>query len=93
MHDVHAEAGHLQVIFHNDHETPLQFLIELLHSVFKKQLADALRFTEAISNEGQASCGTYPSDVAVELLGSRTPTHPYLRSSASDHQRGSCRGR
>ena len=68
MHDVHAEAGHLQVIFHNDHETPLQFLIELLHSVFKKQLADALRFTEAISNEGQASCGTYPSDVAIELL-------------------------
>jgi ATP-dependent Clp protease adapter protein ClpS len=68
MHDVHAEAGHLQVIFHNDHETPLQFLVELLHSVFKKQLADALRFTEAISNEGQASCGTYPSDVAVELL-------------------------
>ncbi|MEA2862021.1 MAG: hypothetical protein QOC72_4060 [Methylobacteriaceae bacterium] len=68
MHDVDVEAGHLQVIFHNDHETPLQFLVELLHSVFKKQLADALRFTEAISNEGQASCGTYPSDVAVELL-------------------------
>ena len=68
MSDVHAEADHLQVIFHNDHETPLQFLVELLHSVFKKQLADALRFTEAISNEGQASCGIYPSDVAVELL-------------------------
>ena len=68
MSDVRAKADHLQVIFYHDHETPLQFLVELLHSVFKKQLADALRFTDAISNEGQASCGIYPSDVAVELL-------------------------
>jgi ATP-dependent Clp protease adapter protein ClpS len=68
MHDIHAEAGHLQIIFHHDNETPLDFLIELLHSVFKKQLADALRFTEAIREEGQASCGSYPRDIASELL-------------------------
>src|SRR5437588_2661409 len=68
MSDVQAGAGHLEVIFHNDDETPLQFLIELLHSVFKKQAADALRFTEAIHHHGKASCGTYPHDVAGELL-------------------------
>ena len=68
MHDVHTEAGHLQITFHHDNETPLDFLLELLHSVFKKQLADALRFTEAISDEGQASCGSYPRDIAGELL-------------------------
>jgi ATP-dependent Clp protease adapter protein ClpS len=68
MSDVQAEPGHLEVIFHNDDKTPVQFVIELVHSVFKKQLADAFRFTEAINNHGQASCGTYPRDIADELL-------------------------
>ena len=68
MSDVQAELGHLEVIFHNDDKTPLEFVIELLHSVFKKQLVDALRFTEAIKNHGQASCGTYPRDIASDLL-------------------------
>src|SRR6266404_4552585 len=68
MSDVLAEAGHLEVIFHDDDKTPLQFVVELLHSVFKKQLADAVRFTEAINKYGQASCGTYPRRIASELL-------------------------
>jgi hypothetical protein len=50
MSDVHANAGYLQVTFHNDDETPLEFVIELLHSVFKKPMADAMRFSEAVSN-------------------------------------------
>jgi ATP-dependent Clp protease adapter protein ClpS len=68
MSDVEAEAGHLEIIFHDDDETPIEFVIELLHSVFKKQLADAIRFTEAIKQHGQASCGTYRRDVANKLL-------------------------
>ena len=68
MSDALAEARHLEVIFHDDDETPMQFVVELLHSVFKKQLADAVRFTEAIHNNGKASCGTYPHEIASELL-------------------------
>jgi ATP-dependent Clp protease adapter protein ClpS len=68
MSDVQAKVSHLEVIFHNDDETPVDFVIELLHSVFKKQIADAVRFTEAIKHHGQASCGTYPHDVAAKLL-------------------------
>src|SRR5882757_2804045 len=66
--EVHAKPGHLEIIFHHDLETPLQFLIELLHSVFNKQVADALRLTEAIRKDGKASCGSYPRDIAGELL-------------------------
>jgi hypothetical protein len=40
MSDVQAEASHLEVIFHDDDETPVDFVIDLLHSVFKKQIAD-----------------------------------------------------
>jgi ATP-dependent Clp protease adapter protein ClpS len=68
MHDVYAEASHLQVTLHNDKETPMVFVIELLHSVFKKKLADAFKLTEAIDQYGQAVCGTYPREVASELL-------------------------
>jgi ATP-dependent Clp protease adapter protein ClpS len=68
MSDVHAEAGHLQVIFHDDDDTPMEFVVEVLHSVFKKPIADALKFTEAIDRNGRAMCGSYPRDVANEML-------------------------
>ncbi len=41
MSDVQAEADHLQVIFHDDDDTPMEFVVEVLHSVFKKPIADA----------------------------------------------------
>jgi ATP-dependent Clp protease adapter protein ClpS len=68
MSKVQASTGHREIIFHDDDKTPLNFVLELLHSVFKKQLMDSLRFTDAIREEGQASCGSYPRDVANELL-------------------------
>jgi ATP-dependent Clp protease adapter protein ClpS len=68
MHDVHADAGHLEIIFHDDNETPALFVLELLHSVFDKQMADAVRFTDDVSQHGRASCGTYPRDAADEML-------------------------
>jgi ATP-dependent Clp protease adapter protein ClpS len=68
MNDVHADAGYLQVTFHDDDETPLEFVIELLHSVFKKPIADAMRFSEAVSKYGEAICDAYPRDIANELL-------------------------
>jgi ATP-dependent Clp protease adapter protein ClpS len=66
--DIHTEAGHLQIIFHDDDETPVEFVIELQHSVFSKQIADATRFAQAVGNYGQATCGIYPLGVANELL-------------------------
>lgn len=68
MHDVQTETDHLRIIFHDDDETPQEFVIDLLHSVFEKQVDDAVRLTEAVSKYGQASCGIYPRDVANELL-------------------------
>ena len=68
MSDGQVDIRHREIIFHHDNQTPLPFLIELLHSVFKKQVADAFRFTEAIRHEGKANCGIYPRDIADELL-------------------------
>lgn len=68
MSDGQADIAHREIIFHNDNETPLYFLLDLLHSVFNKPLADAFRLTEAAHQEGKASCGSYPGEVASELL-------------------------
>jgi AAA+ superfamily predicted ATPase/ATP-dependent Clp protease adapter protein ClpS len=68
MSDVRAEAGYLRVSFHDDDETPVEFVIELLHSVFKKPIFDAMRFTEGVKRYGDAVCDVYPRDVGNELL-------------------------
>src|ERR1700730_1135483 len=83
MSDVQAKVSHLDIIFHDDDETPTEFVIELLHSVFKKQVADAIRLTEAVDANGRASCGIYPRDTAIEMLEAalqriRISGHPLL---------------
>src|SRR5437588_11106143 len=88
MSDALAEPSHLQIILHNDNETPLQFVVELLHSVFNKQFIDAVRLTEAVDKDGQASCGSYPREVAADLLEAarqrvRVAGHPLRITSAA----------
>ena len=45
-----------------------EFVIDLLHSVFKKSAADTTRLLEKIDKYGQAICGTYPRERANKLL-------------------------
>ncbi|MGO8913507.1 MAG: ATP-dependent Clp protease adaptor ClpS [Bradyrhizobium sp.] len=68
MSDVDAEASHLQIFFHNDNATPVDFTVELMHSVFKKTVAEALKLTAKADQYGRAICGTYPRDIANELI-------------------------
>jgi ATP-dependent Clp protease adapter protein ClpS len=68
MSDGQVEASFREIIFHNDDETPLDFVVSLLHAVFKKQRADAFRIVDAIHKDGKANCGAYPRDIADELL-------------------------
>jgi ATP-dependent Clp protease adapter protein ClpS len=68
MSDVQAEPGLLQIIFRNGNETPVEFVVDLLHSVFKKSAADTTGLLEKIEKYGQAICGTYPRERANKLL-------------------------
>jgi ATP-dependent Clp protease adaptor protein ClpS len=68
MQDVHAETGRCQIIFHNDDDTPERFVAELLHLVFKKSVAEAIKFTETLDAKGKAVCGIYPRHIAQELI-------------------------
>jgi len=67
--DEDANAPHVQIVVHNDDDTPQEFVIELLHSVFKTPVAEAVRLTQTIGLRGQTGCGIYPRDIGNRLLG------------------------
>src|SRR3954447_5565030 len=68
MSDVHAEASHLQVFIHRDDETPWEFVVGLLRSIFKMPAAKAANFADTMEKYGQAVCGTYQRDAANKLV-------------------------
>ena len=68
MHDVQAEAAYLQVVFHDDDETPRDFVVDLVRSVFSQSAAAARAFCMTIPRHGKAVSGSYPRAVAEALL-------------------------
>ncbi|MCQ2215737.1 MAG: ATP-dependent Clp protease adaptor ClpS [Bacteroidales bacterium] len=57
------------VIMHNDDETTMEFVIDLLTRVFFKNATDAVSLMMKVHNEGSAVVGTYNSyDVAVSKV-------------------------
>lgn len=54
------------IILHNDDVTPMDFVIELLHFVFKKDLVEASELTLQIHNEGKGVAGVYPYEIAEQ---------------------------
>ena len=68
MRDVQAEPGLLQIIFHNDNETPQEFVVDLLHSVFKKSAADTTRLLEKIDITARRLAGPIRASVPTSCL-------------------------
>ena len=60
MHDVHAEADYLQLVLYRDDQTPVDFVVDLVRSVFSKTTADAVEVVTIAEDQGKAVCGTYP---------------------------------
>jgi ATP-dependent Clp protease adaptor protein ClpS len=55
-----------KVIFLNDNQTPMEFVIELLTTIFK-HTADAARdITLEVHNEGAAVVGTFSHEIAEQ---------------------------
>ncbi len=52
------------VIMLNDDYTPMEFVIYILQSVFKKNYEDAKHIMLLIHNEGKGICGLFPLDIA-----------------------------
>ena len=48
----------------NDDYTPMDFVVQLLESVFDKSPAEAYRVMMQVHVDGRGVCGVYPFDVA-----------------------------
>ena len=48
----------------NDDYTTMEFVVEILESVFHKQPAEAYRIMMAVHTQGKGLCGVYPHEVA-----------------------------
>lgn len=58
------EPSKFNVIFHNDDRTPMEFVVELLMSIFKHTQHTAEELTLKIHNEGSATVGVYSYEIA-----------------------------
>ena len=53
-----------KVLLHNDDYTTMQFVIEVLESVFHKSPAEAHRIMMSVHTRGHGVCGAYPYEIA-----------------------------
>ncbi len=56
--------GLYKVILHNDDYTTMDFVVDVLTTVFNQSLENATRLMLAIHQNGQAVCGLYPREIA-----------------------------
>ncbi len=61
-----SEPKRYKVIFLNDDKTPMEFVIELLKTVFKHTDDRAKELTLKIHNEGSAVVGVYTFEIAEQ---------------------------
>ena len=61
-----AEPKKYKIIFLNDDKTPIEFVIELLISIFRHTQETAKDITLAVHNDGSAVVGIYTFEIAEQ---------------------------
>jgi ATP-dependent Clp protease adaptor protein ClpS len=58
-----------RVIMHNDHFTTMEFVVDMLVSIFRKSSEEATQIMLNIHQKGSGDCGAYTYDVAGTKIG------------------------
>ena len=59
-----------KVLLLNDDYTTMEFVVEILESVFNKAPAEAYRIMMAVHTQGKGLCGLYPHEIAETKVSS-----------------------
>ena len=60
-----AEPTQYHVIMHNDDFTTMEFVVEILMDIFRKDIVEAERLMMYVHQKGRAVVGKYPYDIAA----------------------------
>lgn len=63
------EPKHFKVIMLNDDFTTMEFVVNVLETIFNKDKASAEALMLMVHNNGRAAVGTYPYDIALTKIG------------------------
>ena len=63
------EPSMYRVLIHNDDYTTMEFVVEILVSVFNKPVEDAVNIMLKVHREGIGLCGVYTYEVAETKVG------------------------
>jgi ATP-dependent Clp protease adaptor protein ClpS len=58
------EPDVFQVVLLNDDYTTMEFVVEVLESIFNKAPAEAFRIMMHVHTQGKGMCGVYPFEIA-----------------------------
>ncbi|MCC8194443.1 MAG: ATP-dependent Clp protease adaptor ClpS [Deltaproteobacteria bacterium] len=58
------EPRHFRVLLHNDDYTTMDFVVEILCTIFHKTQDEAVKIMLAVHEKGRGDCGVYPAEVA-----------------------------
>jgi ATP-dependent Clp protease adaptor protein ClpS len=77
-----------RVVLHNDDYTTMEFVVEILETVFHRSPAEALRIMMHVHTRGRGTCGAYSFEVAetkVALVHERAKENGFpLRASLEE---------
>ena len=58
------EPRRFKVLLHNDDYTTMEFVVDILRTVFRKSPEQAMAITTAVHEKGLGVCGVYTEEVA-----------------------------
>ena len=68
LQDKVSEPKMYRVVMHNDHYTTMEFVIDTLVQVFRKEEPEAYRIMMQIHQQGSGICGVFTLDIALTKI-------------------------